>query len=83
MSFKTDLRNGNWNSINHSPKTNSKYKTFFEIFSELYEKHFPSKDFQIKAKDLQATWISKGLKKSSKQKQKLYIKFSKKQIDSK
>ena len=77
MAFKTDLCNVNWNSINHSPETNSKYETFFKIFSELYEKHFPLKDFQIKAKDLQVTWISKGLKKSSKQNQKLYIKFLK------
>ena len=77
MAFKTDLRNVNWNSTNHYPKTNSKYETFFKIFSELYEKHFSLKDFQIKVKDLQAPWISKGLKKSSKQKQKLYIKFLK------
>ena len=77
MAFKTDLRNVNWNSINHSPETNSKYETFFKISSEIYEKHFPLKDFQIKVKDLQAPWISKGLKTSSKQKQKLYIKFLK------
>ena len=75
--FKKDLHNVNWNSINHSPEANSKYEPFFKIFSELYEKHFPLKDFQIKVKDLQAPWISKGLKKSSKQKQKLYIKFLK------
>ena len=77
MAFKTDSRNVNWNSINHSPETNSKYETFLKIFSELYENHFPLKDFQIKVKDLQAPWISKGLKKSSKQKQKIYIKFLK------
>ena len=92
MAFKTDLRNVNWNSINHSSETNSKDKTL-KIFSELYEKHFQGfhfhlkgfqkifftlkdftftlKDFQIKVKDLQEPWISKGLKKSSKQKQKL------------
>ena len=35
MAFKTDLCNVNWNSINHSPGTNSKYETFFKIFSEL------------------------------------------------
>ena len=77
MAFKRDLCNVNWNSINHSPETNFKYKTFFKMFSELYEKHFPLKDFQIKVKNLEAPWISKGLKKSSKQKQKLYIKFLK------
>ena len=78
MVFKTDLCNWNrWNSINYSPETNSKYETFFKIFSELYERHFPLKDFQIKVKDLHAPWISKGLKKLSKEKQKLYIKFLK------
>ena len=54
IAFKTDLCHVNWNSINHSPKTNSKYETFLKIFSELYEKHFPLKYFQIKVKDLQA-----------------------------
>ena len=77
MAFKRDLCNVNWNSINHSLETNFEYKTFFKMFSELYEKHFPLKDFQIKVKDLQAPWIGKGLKKSSKQTQKLYIKFLK------
>ena len=38
---------------------------------------FPLKDFQIKVKDLKKPWISKGLKKSSNQKQRLYIKFLK------
>ena len=75
MAFNADLRNVNWNSINHSPEINSNYETFFKIFSELYEKHFPLKDFQIKVKDLQAPWMKKGLEKLSKQKQKFYIKF--------
>ena len=77
MAFMTDLSNVNWNSINHSPETNLKYETFLKIFSGLYENYFSLKDFQIKVKDLQAPWISKGLKKLSKQKQKMYIKFLK------
>ena len=75
--FNKDLRNVNWNSINHSPETNSKYKAFSKILSELNEKDFPLKNFQIKVKDLHAPWISNGLKKSYKQKQKLYIRFLK------
>ena len=71
MAFQTDLRNVNWNSINHSPKTNSKYGTFLKIFSELYKKQFSSKDIQIKVKDLHH---GSAKKKLSKQKQKLYIK---------
>ena len=77
MAFKTDLHNVNWNSINHSLETNSKYETFLKIFSKQYEKHFPLKDFQIRVKDLQAPWVSKGLKKSPKQNQKLFVKFLK------
>ena len=53
IAIKADLRNVNWNSINHSPETNSKYETFLE-YSELYGKHFPLKDFRIKVKDLKA-----------------------------
>ena len=47
----------------------------FLEYSLSYTKNFPLKEFQIKVKDLQAPWINKGLKKSSKQKQKLHIKF--------
>ena len=53
MAFTTDLRYVKWNSINHSPETNSKYETFLKIFSELLEKHFSLRDFQVKVKDLQ------------------------------
>ena len=81
MAFKRDLRDVNWNSINLSPETNSKYEKIFKIFSELCEQHFPLKDFQIKVKDLQEPWISKCLKKLSKQKPKLYIKFLKRTIN--
>ena len=64
--FKKDLHNVNWNSINHSPEANSKYERLFKLLSEVNEKHFPWKDFQIKVIDLQALWINKRLKKSSK-----------------
>ena len=39
--FKKSLHNVNWNSINHSPKANSKYEILFKLSSEVYEKHFP------------------------------------------
>ena len=32
MAFKRDLRDVNWNSINLSPETNSKYEKIFKIF---------------------------------------------------
>ena len=40
MSFKKDLCNVNWNSVNDSPETNPKFETFLKIFSDLYKKHF-------------------------------------------
>ena len=39
--------------------------------------NFPLTEIEIKPKNLKTPWFSKGLKKSSKTKQKLYIKFLK------
>ena len=61
--FTTDLCDVNWNSIKSFLQTNSKYETFFKILSELYEKNFPLKDLQIKAKNIQVSWLSKRTKK--------------------
>ena len=50
MPFKTVLCNVNWNSINHSPKINSRYKTFFKnILCAIGKKHF-LKGFWIQSK---------------------------------
>ena len=43
----------------------------------MYEKHFPLKKRKLKTKDLKSPWISAGIKKSSKRKQRLYTKFLK------
>ena len=39
--------------------------------------NFPLTEIEIKPKNLKTPWFSKGLKKSSKTKQRLYIKFLK------
>ena len=39
---------------------------------------FPMNKMKIKTKDLKSPWITKGIKKSSKTKQRLYSKFKKK-----
>ena len=75
--FKFALANVKWDFLNLEKDTNSKYSSFLTKFSEIYENHFPLKNYKIKQKDIQSPWISKGLKKSSKQKQKLYVKFLK------
>ena len=43
----------------------------------IYDKNFPVRTKQIKLKDLKRPWITKGIKKSSRKKQRLYIKFLK------
>ncbi|XP_065658588.1 uncharacterized protein LOC136083107 [Hydra vulgaris] len=57
------------------------YNTFIDIFVFLYDKHFPKVVKTIKFKDISSPWLSKGLKKSSKRKQRLYIKYLKKKCD--
>ena len=43
----------------------------------LYDKYFPKHNIRIYKKDLQSPWITTGIKKSSKRKQKLYVGFLK------
>ena len=43
----------------------------------IYFKNFPLLETEVKSKDLRTPWMSKTMRKSSKQKQKLYIKFLK------
>ena len=47
-------------------------------FSELYDAAFPETKIEIKTKNLLSPWLTKGLRKSSKRKKKLYGKFLKK-----
>ena len=46
-------------------------------FSTLYDTYFPEKNIKPKTKDLQSPWITKGVRRSSKRKQRLYEKFLK------
>ena len=76
--FKNDLRLTDWDLLNTNENdANIMYDNFSNKFLKLYHKHFPLKDFNVKNKDLLTPWMTKGMKKSSKQKQKLYIKYLK------
>ena len=57
---------------------NNAYEKFIEIFYKAYDIAFPVKEVSIKTKTLLDPWFTKGIKKSSKKKQKLYEKFLKK-----
>ena len=75
--FKYLLNHVDWNYIVNSD-TNESYKNLKMKFSELYDVAFPETKIEIKAKNLLSSWLTKGLRKSSKRKQKLYEKFLKK-----
>ena len=54
---------------------NEIYDTFLKTLTDIYNVNFPIREYILKNKDIKSPWISKGLKKSSKTKQRLYIKF--------
>ena len=75
--FKQNLQKINWEELNILNCTNTLYKHFINIYSSIYDKNFPLLETEVKLKDLRTPWMSKAMKKFSKQKQKLYIKFLK------
>ena len=75
--FKNLLNERDWTILLNTQDPNSSYDNFIKQFLNLYEKCFPLKKIVIKRKNLLSPWITGGLMKSSKQKQKLYTKFLK------
>ena len=51
---------------------NEAYKTFLNLFSNLYEIAFPKIKIKLNSKTRLSPWITRGILKSSKRKQKLY-----------
>ena len=67
----------NWELVIENNDTEHSYDAFHEIFSRAYDKAFPKQEINVKPKVLKSPWMTKGLRKSSKRKQKLYEKFIK------
>ena len=76
--FKNILSSTYWNDVLGKTITNKSYDQFIKKFSLIYDDHFAIKVIEIKTKSLLSPWITKGTKKSSKRKQKLYEKILKK-----
>ena len=76
--FKQKLREGNWNEVKQSNNANESYAKFSEICTSLYEECFPKFKIRLNQRKNLSPWITKGIKISSKRKQKLYEKFLKK-----
>ena len=78
QNFHFLLENINWDQFLPSNAPNEAYNNFLKIFSDLYDVTFPKKEIEVKSKYLNTPWITIGLRKSSKRKQRLYEKFLKK-----
>ena len=61
----------------HSPSLIDIDDTFLKTLTDIYDANFPIREYILKDKDIKTRWIGKGLKKSSKTKQRVYIKFLK------
>ena len=70
--FKTIFNNTDWDLLIQTSSTNYSYNIFLERFIKIYDQAFPERKIEIKQKNLSSSWISKGLRKSSKRKQRLY-----------
>ena len=75
--FKQKLYETSWDDVEASRNPNEAYKRFLNKFSDLYYTYFPKLQIKLKSKDLQSPWVTNGIKKSSKWKQRLYEKFLK------
>ena len=73
--FKNILTREPCDYIKEIDSPNEAYSKFLYDFSSHYEEAFPKLEIKIKQKSLISPWITKGIMKSSKRKQKLYNKF--------
>ena len=75
--FKNTLHNRDWDDIQKTEDPNKAYKYFLDIFTGIYDNSFQKREVKVKFKSDQSPWITKGIAKSSKKKQRLYEKFLK------
>ena len=78
MLFKLFRLNGTTLQRHHQKIKTLHTKVSLIYFFGTYDKYFPKVEIKIKAKTIQNPWITKGITKSSKKKQKLYETFLKK-----
>ena len=75
--FNQAIYETDWVEIETCDNLSECYKLFFKKFLTIYENFLPKKKKKLKVKGIQSPWITSGIKKSSKRKQRLYDKFLK------
>ena len=76
-SFRLRLPEIKWNNLKTSNDPDLAYNEFLDNFTSLYNDWFPRLKIKVKARNSFKPWITKGIAKSSKKKQKLYEKYLK------
>ena len=61
-----------WNEVKSCEHPSESYEIFLTKFLSIYDDFFPKQKIKVKSKDIQRPWITAGIKKSSKHKQRLY-----------
>ena len=77
LKFNIELNKTNWDHVIQIKNSNEAYESFLTTFLPLYNKFFPKITYEVKTKTLLSPWMTRGLLKSSKKKQKLYEKYLK------
>ena len=75
--FKEKLLEVDWRFLKTIQDPNEAYKSFLFVFGNLYEIAFPKIKIKVNSKNQPSPWITRGIIKSSKRKQKLYETFLK------
>ena len=73
--FKDILSEVDWGNLYSTSNPKDTYEYFLKVISGIYDLALPLNTISVKRKTLQNTWMTKGLLKSSKRKQKLYEKL--------
>ena len=75
--FEQKIKDFNWDSATKSQDANESYDNFISDITKIYDECFPVQTQYLKQKSIVNKWMTKGLLKASKRKQKLYKKFLK------
>lgn len=70
--FHHDISQADWSSIYKSKDPNAQYDYLINTISKLYDKHFPIKNVRVHPSTIKKTWITPGILRSIRRKNKLY-----------
>ena len=70
-SFRNDVTHLDWDDVLHSSCANESCNIFYNMFENLYQKHFPPKQIRISTKDDISPYITPALKNSIRERNRL------------